>query len=166
VTAAARAALLGAWAGLLAAWGLVFVPALFGHLPATGTVAILVGVTLARIDAAGLVLGTTSVALGLASRPRSAARRALAWAPLVGVACHAASLFWLSPEIRAIRESAGGSVGTLAADDPRIPAFRTLHTLAFGAFGLAAACAVGALAADLLVLRKAAARGAYKSGNP
>ncbi len=166
MSSAARFAALGLWTGLLAAWGLVFVPALFGHLPSTGTVAVLVGVTLAPIDAAGIALGVVACGLGYAQRPRATAARALAWAPLVGVACHAASLFWLAPEIRAIREAAGGSVGLLPVDDPRVPLFRTLHTLSFAAFALAGACAIATLAGDLLVLGSPSSRVRVKSGNP
>jgi hypothetical protein len=166
VSSALRIAALGLWTGLLAAWGLVFVPALFGYLPSTGTVAILVGATLARIDAAGLVLGLGAALLGAASRPRVTAKRLLAWAPLVGVACHAASLFWLSPEIRAIREAAGGTVGLLPPGDPRVGRFRLLHTLSFGAFGLAGACAIGSLGGDLLLALRGPTPGPTKSGNP
>jgi hypothetical protein len=158
VTGALRTAVLGVWTGLLAAWALVFVPALFGHLPSTGAVAVLVGVTLARIDAAGIALGLLAVGLGVASRPSAPEARAIAWVPLVGVLCHAASLFWLAPEIRAIREAAGGSVGQLPPDDPRLVAFRMLHNLSFGSFGLAGAAAIAALAGDLLALRRAMSR--------
>jgi hypothetical protein len=161
-----RTAVLGIWTGLLAAWGLVFVPALFGHLPSTGTVAVLVGVTLARIDAAGIALGAVAAALGVASRRRATSARVVAWAPLLGVACHAASLLWLAPEIRAIREAAGGTVGLLPPEDPRIAAFRALHTLSFGAFGMAGAAAITALAGDFLVSRNGASKSVRGAGKP
>lgn len=166
MTGALRLAALGVWTGLLAAWGLIFVPALFGHLPSTGAVAVLVGVTLAQIDAAGLVLALAASLLAVASRPRATAARLLAWAPLVGVACHAASLFLLSPEIRAIREAAGGTVGMLPPDDPRIARFRTLHTLSFAAFAAAGVAAITTLGADLVTARRGASPERTNSGTP
>jgi hypothetical protein len=150
MSSALRLGTLSAWTALLASWGLIFVPALFGHLPSTAVVAELVGATLLRIDQVGVALGTVALACGARIPHASRRARLFAWLPLLGVACHLASWLWIAPEARAIREAAGGSVGLLAAGDPRIERFRTLHTLSFGVFAgasfVALACCTNALA--------------------
>jgi hypothetical protein len=119
MSSALRLGTLSAWTALLASWGLIFVPALFGHLPSTAVVAELVGATLLRIDQVGVALGTVALACGARIPHASRRARLFAWLPLLGVACHLASWLWIAPEARAIREAAGGSVGLLAAGDPR-----------------------------------------------
>jgi hypothetical protein len=162
MSGALRLGALAAWAAMLASWGLIFVPALFGHLPSTAVVAELVGATLLRIDQVGAALGTVALACGVAIQRGGRRAQLFAWLPLLGIACHLASALWIAPEARAIREAAGGSVGLLAAGDPRIERFRTLHTLSFGAFGGASLVALACCANALVELAMTARRSGQK----
>ena len=59
-----RLALLGSWAGMLLAIGLVAIPAAFQTLPGTELSARLVGAALPTLDQAGIVLALAAVGLG------------------------------------------------------------------------------------------------------
>ena len=136
--------LLGIWAGGLATWSLIVVPAAFATLPGTDLAGALVGVSLDNLERAGIALGLGAVLLGLAdrgaagdrARPRS--RNVRVWLPALAVALHALSSFWISPEIRSIRAAAGGALGNLVTDGSEITRFGNLHTLSTGAFTLSA----------------------------
>jgi hypothetical protein len=162
MSSALRLAALAAWTALLASWSLIFVPALFGHLPSTAVVAELVGATLLRIDQVGIVLGAGALACGTRLPHASRRARLFAWLPLLGIACHLASWLWIAPEARAIREAAGGSVGLLAAGDPRIERFRNLHTLSFGVFAGASFVALACCANALVELARLVRRSGQK----
>ncbi len=149
MSAALRLVALSGWTALLASWALIFVPALFGHLPSTGQVAELVGATLLRVDQVGVVLAAIAIATGARLRGAGVRTRVFAWLPLLGVAAHLASWLWIAPETRAIRETSGGTVGLLPAGDARIERFQALHTLSFGVYVgvslVALACCANAL---------------------
>lgn len=162
MSAALRLAALAAWTALLASWGLIFVPALFGHLPSTAVVAELVGATLLRIDQVGGALGAVALVCGIGPPLASRRGRLFAWLPLLGVACHLASWLWIAPEARAIREAAGGSVGLLAPGDPRIDRFQMLHTLSFGVFAGASLVALLCCANAVVELATTARRSGQK----
>lgn len=148
--AALRLVALTAWTAMLASWGLIFVPALFGHLPSTGQVAEVVGATLNRVDEVGALLGSVALVLGARVGAAGWRSRVFALLPAIAVAGHLASWLWIAPETRAIREEAGGSIGMLTAGDPRIAAFQHLHTLSFGVYAgaslIALACCANAAA--------------------
>lgn len=146
-----RLAVLGLWLGAAAAWSLVFVPAVFAEVPPTGLAARLVGASLERIDQAGAALGLAALGCGLvglraAPGTLDRMRRLL---PSIGVLCHVLSLLWLLPEIREIREAAGGSVAKLAPDHPDVLRFAHLHQVSFGVFTAAAGTALAVLVWDL-----------------
>jgi uncharacterized protein DUF4149 len=65
----------------------------------------LVGSMLARLDAVALVVSALAVVLAIAS-----GRRRLALLPLAVGLCAAASVFWITPQIHALREA--GQTGT------------------------------------------------------
>ena len=94
-----------------------------------------------------------AAALGLALPALSGARlttwlRALA--PLLGGLCHAVSYLWVTPEIEALRELAGGGIGQLPADSPSVDRFAVLHELSQQLYLAAASGALAALIWDLL----------------
>ena len=136
--------LLGIWAGGLATWALIVVPAAFASLPGTDLAGALVGASLDRLERAGMALGMGALLLGLADRHGVGEKhhrwseRLRVWLPALAVGLHALSSFWISPEIRAIREAAGGSLGNLTAGGAEIGRFGRLHTLSTGAFTLSA----------------------------
>jgi hypothetical protein len=72
----------------------------------------LVGSMLSRLDTATLVISAVALVLAVAS-----GRRRLALLPLVVGLCAAASAFWITPQIHALREA--GQTGT--------PRFGMLH---------------------------------------
>ena len=148
-----RVALLGVWLGAMLAFGALFVPAAFEHLP-TALAASVLGDGFGALDRAGIGVGSACALLGwLDARRRgdravSAQLRALL--PLVGVAAHLVNGFWVTPRIHALRLSAGGGIGQLAAGDPALNEFARLHAASRGLFGWAAAVALAACAWDLV----------------
>jgi hypothetical protein len=144
MSASVRILVLGVWTGLLLGFGLIAAVA-FRALPETELAARVVGQTLVWIDGLGMACGGGAALLALVGAPPRAPRiRSLL--PLLGAALHAASAFGVSPEIQALREAAGGSIGSLAADDPIVGQFARLHrlstTLYLGCTSVAIATAV------------------------
>jgi hypothetical protein len=147
-----RLLLLGVWSGAMLAFGALFVPSAFAHLP-TSLAATVLGEGFGAIDRGGIVLGAICVALGLAEQSRlqerGAPARLRALLPLAGVLAHVTSLVYVTPELHALRQSAGGAIGQLAPGDPGIEHFRALHSASRALFGTAAASALLAALWDL-----------------
>ncbi|MEE2703235.1 MAG: DUF4149 domain-containing protein [Myxococcota bacterium] len=141
-----RLALLGIWAGMLLAIGLVAIPAAFQTLPGTELSARLVGAALPTLDQAGLALAFAAVGLGWVG----GAGRTRALLPGLGGAFHLTSLLWLAPRIHQIREAAGGSVGRLGVDNPELELFALLHNGSVALFVAAGVIALATIAWDLL----------------
>jgi Domain of unknown function (DUF4149) len=148
-----RLVLLGVWIGALAAFGVLFVPAAFAHLP-TALAASVLGDGFAALDRGGVVLGGACAALGWLdvrrSRAGARAARLRALIPLIGVGAHLASGLFVTPRLHALRLAAGGGIGQLPAGDPALGEFARLHAASQGLFGLAAASALAACAWDLV----------------
>ncbi|HTO71810.1 MAG TPA: DUF4149 domain-containing protein [Myxococcota bacterium] len=145
-----RVALLGMWLGALAAFGALFVPAAFEHLP-TQLAAGVLGDGFAALDRGGALVGAVCVALGLASaRPRRGAALWRALVPAVGVAAHVASAAAVAPHLHALRVAAGGTIGQLAPGDPELAEFARLHAVSRALFTTAAASAALACVWDVL----------------
>jgi hypothetical protein len=151
----ARLALLGIWVGALAAFGGLFVPAAFAHLP-TQLAATVLGEGFNALDRGGAALGASCAVLGLIDVRRSAARadRLRALLPLAGVFAHLTSALAIAPRIHALRVAAGGAIGQLAAGDPELAEFARLHSLSRALFALAAASALLACVWDLFAQRE------------
>lgn len=153
----ARLALLGVWSGALLAFGGLFVPAAFAHLP-TQLAASVLGDGFSALDRGGALLGATCVALGWADarrrhRPTNADRlRALL--PLAGVFAHLTSALAITPLIHALRVAAGGAIGQLAAGDPELVQFARLHSASRALFALATASALLACVWDWFALHE------------
>ena len=148
------------WVGGMLAFGGLFVPAAFEHLP-TQLAASVLADGFAAIDRLGAALGVSCVALGLAGRP-SARLRALL--PLAGVLAHLASALAVDPKLHALRLAAGGAIGQLPADGAELAAFAQLHAASQGLFGLAAASAFAACVWDVFSLRGSPSAGASPDG--
>jgi hypothetical protein len=80
----------------------------------------------------------------------------------VAVLCQALSLLWISPQIRGLREAAGGSVARFGPDDPRVELFGVLHSVSTAVFAVAAFAVLSTLVWDLA----SRSRRAEKSGTP
>ena len=138
------------------AFGGLFVPAAFAHLP-TQLAASLLADGFSALDRGGVLLGATCVALGFADlrrrgRPTNAERlRALL--PLAGVFAHVTNAIAITPQIHALRVAAGGAIGQLAAGDPELAQFASLHSASRALFALATASALLAGAWDVFTLR-------------
>jgi Domain of unknown function (DUF4149) len=161
--ARARIALLGSWVGAMAAFGGLFVPAAFAHLP-TQLAAGVLGDGFAAIDQLGAAIGLTCVALGFAARPKASSARLRALLPLAGVLAHGISFLVVNPKLHALRLAAGGAIGQLPADGPELAAFSQLHAASRGLFGLAAASALAACLWDVFSLREGGSPGASPDG--
>jgi len=150
--ARARIALLSLWAGALLAFGALFVPAAFAHLP-TQLAAAVLGDGFAALDRWGIALGSVCVALGLADRrlrgELSAAGLMRAWLPLAGVFAHTTSAIWVAPELHALRVAAGGAIGQLPAGGSELAQFGLLHSVSRALFALATGSAALASIWDL-----------------
>ena len=134
MSSAVRIALLGAWSGAMLAFAALAVPGAFGHLP-TSLAAEVLGGGFVGLDRFGLLAGLACCALGLADRSAGGrANRLRALAPLLAVAGHALSLFWVTPGIAEIRELAGGSIGQLPAGDDAISRFASFHEASRGLY--------------------------------
>lgn len=161
--ARARIALLGAWSGALLAFGGLFVPAAFAHLP-TPLAATILGDGFGALDRIGVLLGATCAALGFAAGPSGLRSRARAALPLAGVLAHLLSELVVNPKLHALRIAAGGAIGQLPPDGPDLAAFAQLHAASRALFGLAAASALVACLWDVLSLREGRVPGASPDG--
>jgi hypothetical protein len=157
----ARLALLGAWSGALLAFGGLFVPAAFEHLP-TQLAASVLGDGFVALDRAGAVSGVICVALGWLAAHSTRADRLRALLPLAGVFAHLTSALSITPQIHALRAAAGGVIGQLGASDPELAQFAWLHSASRALFGLATASALLACVWDWLALQaRAEARASH-----
>jgi hypothetical protein len=152
------------------AFGGLFVPAAFSHLP-TALAASVLGEGFGALDRAGIVLGTLCTVLALAEQhrrgQRGAAARLRALLPLAGVIAHATSLSLVTPELRALRNAAGGTIGQLGVDDPGIARFSALHSASRALFAIGAASALLAAFWDLCErAAEAPPRASPDAGNP
>lgn len=147
-----RIALLAAWSGSLIAYALLAIaPAFQIGLP-TPLAAQLLRHGFDGMDRAGMLAG---MACGLLALPDArSSGRARDWLrialPLLASTGHALSYFWITPELAGLREAAGGSIGQLAAGNPAIERFASLHELSRGLYVGAALVSLGCCLWDIL----------------
>jgi hypothetical protein len=126
-----RIALLAAWSGSLVAYALLAIgPAFEVGIP-TPTAARLLRRGFDGLDRMGMLVGLLCGALSLPDllRRRRTSDGLRTLVPLLASAGHALSYFWITPELDALREIAGGSVGQFAEGHPGIARFAELHEL-------------------------------------
>lgn len=146
--AAVSIVLLAGWLGAALLMAAAVAPAAFAVLPTRTLAGALVGRVLPTLFWSGMAVGLLAAVMGR-WLPASVWRTAAALS-LVG-ACAAAQLA-VAPRIAALRLAAGGSIESLAPDDPRRVAFGRLHGISVAWMGLGG---VAALLALLLFLRLA-----------
>jgi uncharacterized protein DUF4149 len=153
-----RIALLGIWLGAMLVFAAAVVPAAFENLP-TQLAAAVLGDGFAALDRGGAALGVLCAALGLAAGARRGAARWRALLPGLGVAAHVANATAVTPRLHALRMAAGGTIGELAAGDPKLVEFAQLHLASRALFFAAAASAAAACIWDVVALRTQPAQG-------
>jgi hypothetical protein len=126
-----RIALLAAWSASLISYAFFAIaPAFEVGLP-SHLAADLLHRGFDGLDRVGLIAALASAAIG-APQARASGTwvqwlRALL--PLPAAAGHALSYFWITPQLAALRASAGGTIGQLAEGDPGLARFAWLHEL-------------------------------------
>jgi hypothetical protein len=146
-----RIALLGAWSGSLIAYALFAIaPAFEVGLPSP-IAADLLRRGFDGLDRLGMSAALACALLGSAGARRRGGRldwlRALL--PLAIGVGHAASYFWITPELAALRHAAGGSIGQLPAGDPGLSNFAMLHDLSRRLYIAAALMSLGCCVWDI-----------------
>lgn len=144
-------ALVSCWIGAALLVTTVVAPAAFAALPSRTLAGAVVGRVLPALFHAGIVIGIVVLAAEL-SGGRAPAAPVVGSATLV-LSC-ALAQFLVAPRIARLRESIGGPLEALAADDARRAAFGRLHAFSVGWLAL------GAVAAVIVML--SAARAARK----
>jgi len=151
VRARFRIALLAAWSGSLIAYALLAIaPAFEVGLP-SHLAADLLRRGFDGLDRAGMLAGILCALLSLPDARQG--RRSGDWLrtmiPLLASVGHALSFFWITPELSALRHAAGGSVGQLAAGDPGLARFASLHQLSRTLYVSAAFMSLGCCLWDI-----------------
>jgi hypothetical protein len=154
VRAGLRIALLGAWSGSLISFGLLAVYRAFQSLP-TYLAAEFLRPGFDGLDRAGALLAGACVLLAapdLRHATRAGSIRILL--PLVGASGHLLSYLWLTPEIAALREAAGGTIGQLPSGSPGIARFALLHEISRNLYLLAVSTGLACCIWDVVTLRR------------
>jgi hypothetical protein len=146
---------LGLWLGALVFFGAVLAPIAFSQLPplfATPAAGIhaagmIVGGSLVRLHWIGLFCGLIFLVVSVAARAHYRTIIPQAVLVLVMLLLTAYSQFSIIPRMDTARESVGGNVEAVAANNPGRQIFDRLHQRSVHVEGLVLLCGVGALVA-------------------
>jgi hypothetical protein len=146
---------LGVWLGAEVFFGAILAPIAFSQLPplfpnpAAGIHAagMVVGSSLVRLHWMGLVCGLIFLAVLILARTHYRAIIPQAVLVLVMMALTAYSQFSIIPRMDTARESVGGNVDAVAANNPGRQIFDHLHQTSVHVEGLVLLCGLGALIA-------------------
>jgi hypothetical protein len=146
---------LGVWLGALVFFGAVLAPIAFSQLPplfpspAAGIHAagLILGGSLVRLHWMGLLCGVIFLAVTFLGRSHYRAVVPQAVLVLVMMALTAYSQFSIIPRMDTARESVGGNVDAVAANNPGRQVFEHLHRTSVHVEGLVLLCGIGALIA-------------------
>ena len=146
---------LGLWLGALVFFGAVLAPIAFSQLPplfATPAAGIhaagmIVGGSLVRLHWIGLFCGLIFLVVSVAARAHYRTIIPQAVLVLVMMLLSAYSQFSIIPRMDTARESVGGNVEAVAANNPGRQIFDRLHQRSVHVEGLVLLCGVGALVA-------------------
>lgn len=150
-------ALLLLWLGGAILFAAIVAPSLFATLPTRTLAGAVVGRILPAIFYSGMVVGLVTAILDWQARREWSWRGGATGGLIMLVSCAVAQLV-ISPRIERVRESIGGVIENLPADDPRRAEFGMLHAVSVGWLGIAMLCAaiVAVVAARSLHLASAA----------
>lgn len=146
-------ALVSCWIGAALLFTTVVAPAAFAALPSRTLAGAVVGRVLPALFYAGILIGVVVLATELSGGRRGVLAARVAGAAALALSC-AIAQFVVGPRIARLRESIGGPLEALAADDARRAAFGRLHAFSVGWLAL------GGVAAVIVML--SAARAARK----
>ncbi len=146
---------LGIWLGALVFFGAVLAPIAFSQLPplfatpAAGIHAagLIVGGSLVRLHWMGLLCGVVFLAVVVVARAHYRSIIPQAALVLVMMALTAYSQFSIIPRMDTARDSVGGNVDAVAANNPGRQIFDRLHRTSTRVEGLVLLCGLGALIA-------------------
>jgi Domain of unknown function (DUF4149) len=146
---------LGLWLGALVFFGAVLAPIAFSQLPplfatpAAGIHAagVIVGGSLVRLHWIGLFCGLTFLVVSVAARAHYRTIIPQAVLVLVMMLLTGYSQFSIIPRMDTARDSVGGNVEAVAADNPGRQIFDRLHQRSVHVEGLILLCGMGALVA-------------------
>lgn len=144
---------LAVWLGALIFFGAVLAPIAFSQLPpllgAQGIHAagLIVGGSLVRLHWMGLICGLIFLALMIVARAHYRTILPQAILVLVMMLLTAYSQFSIIPRMDTARDSIGGNVDAVAANNPGRQIFDRLHQRSVHVEGLVLLCGIGALVA-------------------
>jgi hypothetical protein len=153
---------LGLWLGALVLFGAVVAPIAFTDLPplfsnsAQGihAAAVVVGGSLIRLHWMGILCGIAFLALILLGRPHFRSILPQAALVLAMLALTAYSQFSIIPRMDTARDSVGGNIDAVAADNPGRQIFDRLHVLSVRVEAGILFCGIAALAATAHLARR------------
>jgi hypothetical protein len=144
---------LGLWLGALVFFGAVLAPIAFSQLPslfptpAAGfhAAGLIVGGSLVRLHWIGLVCGLIFLALSVLARVHYRTIIPQGALVLAMMLLTAYSQFFIIPQMDTARESVGGNVAAVAADNPGRQIFDRLHQRSVHVESLVLLCGIAAL---------------------
>ncbi len=153
---------LGIWIGALIFFGAAVAPIAFTDLPplfsnpAQGIHAagVVVGGSLIRLHWMGILCGIIVLVLLLLGRPHYRTILPQIVLVVVMLILTAFSQFSIIPRMNTARDSVGGSIEAVAADNPGRQIFDQLHVLSVRVEGVILLCGISALAATAHVARR------------
>jgi hypothetical protein len=159
---AAAAALLLLWAGMLAGFAILMAPLLFSILPSRDLAGLIASRVVARLDVAAFIAFAGAMALtlfprwleGIGDGDALGPQRLWTAAALVALLTCFASVFIISPKLRAIRAGLNAPIETVAADSPVRAAYQKAHATSRQFMALRLLLALG-LAAGIAALPRA-----------
>lgn len=136
VLAFIEALILVVWLGSMIFFSFAVAPTAFAVLPSRHLAGEVVTSSIGKVEVFGLVCGTLLVLLQLIDWSKSRAGAASKSLRLIGVlvmlAAAAGSRFWISPTMRSLRASMGGTIDDVAKTDPLRVQFDNLHQYSVG----------------------------------
>ena len=134
-------ALVSCWIGGALLLATVVAPAAFAALPSRTLAGAVVGRVLPALFYAGILIGIVVLATELSGGRRGVLAARILGAAALALSC-AIAQFVVGPRIARLRESIGGPLEALAADDARRAAFGRLHAFSVGWLALGGVAAV------------------------
>lgn len=131
IVAFIEALLLAVWLGSMVFFSFAVAPSAFAVLSTRHEAGLLVTSTIMKVEMLGLIIGPLLILIQAASwrarRVSGGSKAIQIILVLVMIAAAAASRFWVSASMSALRSSMGGMIDNVPADDPLRLQFNDLH---------------------------------------
>lgn len=139
VVAFVEALLLAVWFGAMVFFSVAIAPTVFAVLPTRELAGQVVNSLIGKLELIGLACGPLLVLLQLFAWPRrpaeAKARAVRAVLLVVMTLLEAASRFWVSAKLHALRAQIGGPIDDIAVTDPLRVEFNALHGVSVSLMG-------------------------------